>query len=63
MQALLAIGLGSYSGGFQSSGPVSGVCLCLFWAGSFMLGAAFWHLCKAPEIQAAALSSSESPSS
>jgi|GEM_PF-6254415 len=61
MQALLAIGLGSYSGGFQGSGPVHGVCLFLFLAGGFMLGTAFWHLRKAPEIQNVALPPGESP--
>jgi len=61
MHALLAVGLGSYSGGFQSSGPVNCACMMLFWAGGFMLGAAFWHLRKLPEVPQAALPPSESP--
>lgn len=61
MQALLVMGLGSYSGGFQNSGPMNLFCFLLFWAGGFMLGAAFWHLRKAPELQEAALPPSEAP--
>ncbi|MCX5796711.1 MAG: hypothetical protein NTY77_14550 [Elusimicrobia bacterium] len=61
MQALLTIGLGSYGAGFQNSGSVNGFCLFLFWTGGLMLGAAFWHLRKAPEIQEATLPPSESP--
>jgi hypothetical protein len=61
MHALLAVGLGSYSGGFQNSGPVNCFCLALFWAGGLMLGAAFWHLRKAPDVQEVALPPSESP--
>ncbi|MDD5627432.1 MAG: hypothetical protein PHU21_00090 [Elusimicrobia bacterium] len=61
MHALLTVGLASYSGGFQNSGPVNCFCLFLFWAGSVLLGAALWHLRKAPDIQDAALRPSESP--
>jgi hypothetical protein len=56
----MAIGLGSYSGGFQSSGPVNDVCLLLCLAGGFMWGAAFWHIRKAPEVRDVTLPPSES---
>ena len=61
MQALLTIGLRSYSWGFQNSEPVSCVCVLFFVAGGLLLCAAFWHLRKAPEIQMVALPLSESP--
>jgi len=61
MHALMAIGLGSYSGGFQSSEPMNCFCVVLLWAGALLLGAAFWHLRKAPDIQEATLPLSESP--
>jgi hypothetical protein len=57
----MAIGLGSYSGGFQSSGPVNDLCLMLCLAGGFMLGAAFWHLRKAPDTREMTLPPSEFP--
>jgi hypothetical protein len=60
MNALLAIGLGSYSGGFQSSGPLNCACLLLCGAGGFMLGAALWHIRMAPDVQGAARVPSES---
>lgn len=53
MHGVLMVGLSSYSGGFQNSGPMNCFCLFLFWAGGLMLGAALWHLRKAPETQEA----------
>ena len=61
MHALLAVGLGSYSGGFQNSQATNIFALVLFWAGAALLSAAFWYLRKAPDLQEVSLPASESP--
>jgi hypothetical protein len=60
MHALLAVGLGCYSGGFQSSQSMNICALVCFWVGGVLLGAAFWHLRKAPDIEEILLPPSES---
>ena len=61
MNGIIAVGLGSYNGGFANSLAMTYCCWACFWGGAILLGAALWHLRRQPEPQTVPVPAPRSP--